>query len=52
MKYKNLKNLKYIYWVLLNRISKLFYQVYTKKKKNPVFHECRALLDIIIAVQN
>ena len=33
MKYKNLKNLKYIYWVLLNRISKLFYQVYTKKKR-------------------
>ena len=37
------RNIK-IYWVLLNRILKLFNQVYTKKNKS-VFHECRALLD-------
>ena len=45
---KNLKNLKYIYWVLLSEVLKLINSVYTKKK--PVFHEFRALLDII-AVQ-
>ena len=49
MKYKKFKNLNYIYWVPLNTVLKLLNSVYTKKK--PVFHECRALLDIIIAVQ-
>ena len=49
-------NLNYIYWVLLITVLKLFNEVYTKKKEKkkkkekPVFHECRALLDIIITV--
>ena len=50
MKYQYLGNLKYMYWVLLNRGLKLFKYIYTKKKA--VFNERRALLDIIIAVQN
>ena len=49
-KIKNLNDFYFIYWVSLNRVLKLFNKVYMFTMK-PVFHECRALLDIIITVQ-